>query len=41
VLQDDHLLTGTLSDNIAFFDPQVDEARIRPRLRRRASTTTS
>jgi ATP-binding cassette subfamily B protein RaxB len=28
VLQDDHLLTGTLSDNIAFFDPQVDEARI-------------
>jgi ATP-binding cassette subfamily B protein RaxB len=28
VLQDDHLLTGTLSDNIAFFDPQLDEARI-------------
>ena len=28
VLQDDHLLTGTLSDNIAFFDPQLDQKRI-------------
>lgn len=28
VLQDDHLLTGTLADNIAFFDPQLDLARV-------------
>ena len=28
VLQDDHLLTGTLADNIAFFDPQLDEERV-------------
>jgi ATP-binding cassette subfamily B protein RaxB len=28
VLQDDHLLTGTLSDNIAFFDPKIDQNRI-------------
>jgi energy-coupling factor transporter ATP-binding protein EcfA2 len=28
VLQDDHLLTGTLSDNIAFFDPRLDQNRI-------------
>jgi ATP-binding cassette subfamily B protein RaxB len=28
VMQDDHLLTGTLSDNIAFFDPKVDQDRI-------------
>jgi ATP-binding cassette subfamily B protein RaxB len=25
VMQDDHLLTGTLADNIAFFDPKPDE----------------
>jgi ATP-binding cassette subfamily B protein RaxB len=28
VLQDDVLLTGTLADNIAFFDPRPDQARI-------------
>ena len=28
VLQDDYLLTGTLSDNIAFFDPSLDQERI-------------
>jgi ATP-binding cassette subfamily B protein RaxB len=28
VMQDDHLLTGTLADNIAFFDPQPDQERI-------------
>jgi ATP-binding cassette, subfamily B, bacterial CvaB/MchF/RaxB len=28
VLQDDQLLTGTLADNIAFFDPQADPRRI-------------
>ena len=28
VLQDDVLLTGTLSDNIAFFDPRVDMERV-------------
>lgn len=28
VLQDDHLLTGTLADNISFFDHAADEARI-------------
>ncbi len=28
VLQDDHLLTGTLADNIAFFDPRLDLDRV-------------
>jgi ATP-binding cassette subfamily B protein RaxB len=28
VLQDDQLLTGTLADNISFFDPTPDQARI-------------
>ena len=28
VLQDDSLLTGTLADNIAFFDPKPDQERI-------------
>jgi ATP-binding cassette subfamily B protein RaxB len=28
VLQDDVLLTGTLADNIAFFDPKLDQQRI-------------
>jgi ATP-binding cassette subfamily B protein RaxB len=28
VMQDDHLLTGTLADNIAFFDPQLDQANV-------------
>ena len=28
VLQDDHLLTGTLADNISFFDGEGDEARV-------------
>jgi ATP-binding cassette subfamily B protein RaxB len=28
VLQDDHLLTGTLADNIAFFDQKLDQERI-------------
>ncbi|WP_299645876.1 peptidase domain-containing ABC transporter [Sphingomonas bacterium] len=28
VLQDDHLLTGTLADNIAFFDPHPDQQLI-------------
>ncbi len=28
VLQDDHLLTGTLADNIAFFDPKLDQDRV-------------
>jgi ATP-binding cassette subfamily B protein RaxB len=28
VLQDDYLLTGTLADNIAFFDPALDQERI-------------
>jgi ATP-binding cassette subfamily B protein RaxB len=28
VLQDDHLLTGTLADNIAFFDQKLDQQRI-------------
>lgn len=28
VMQDDHLLTGTLADNIAFFDPESDQRRI-------------
>ncbi|HEX8366579.1 MAG TPA: peptidase domain-containing ABC transporter [Allosphingosinicella sp.] len=26
VMQDDHLLTGTLADNISFFDPRIDQA---------------
>ncbi len=28
VMQDDHLLTGTLADNIAFFDPHLDQANV-------------
>ena len=28
VLQDDHLLTGTLADNISFFDGYADDARV-------------
>lgn len=28
VLQDDVLLTGTLADNIAFFDPKLDQERV-------------
>jgi ATP-binding cassette subfamily B protein RaxB len=28
VMQDDHLLTGTLADNIAFFDPRIDQASV-------------
>ncbi len=28
VLQDDHLLTGTLADNIGFFDPQLDQEKV-------------
>ena len=28
VMQDDYLLSGTLADNIAFFDPQPDQAKI-------------
>jgi ATP-binding cassette subfamily B protein RaxB len=28
-MQDDYLLTGTLADNIAFFDPSMDEAAVR------------
>jgi ATP-binding cassette subfamily B protein RaxB len=28
VMQDDHLLTGTLADNISFFDPRPDQERI-------------
>jgi ATP-binding cassette subfamily B protein RaxB len=28
VMQDDHLLTGTLSDNIAFFDTKLDQPRV-------------
>lgn len=28
VMQDDYLLSGTLADNISFFDPAPDEARI-------------
>jgi ATP-binding cassette subfamily B protein RaxB len=28
VMQDDHLLTGTLADNICFFDPQPDQERM-------------
>ena len=29
VLQDDLLLAGTLADNIAFFDPRLDEERVK------------
>ena len=29
VAQDDQLLSGTLADNIAFFDPELDMARVR------------
>ena len=28
VMQDDHLFTGSIADNIAFFDPAPDQARI-------------
>jgi ATP-binding cassette, subfamily B, bacterial CvaB/MchF/RaxB len=28
VMQDDYLLTGTFADNIAFFDPQLNDAQI-------------
>ena len=28
VMQDDQLLTGTIADNISFFDPQMDMARV-------------
>ena len=28
VMQDDHLLSGSLSDNISFFDPRPDPARV-------------
>jgi ATP-binding cassette subfamily B protein RaxB len=28
VMQDDHLLTGTISDNIAFFDQQIDQNHV-------------
>lgn len=28
VMQDDQLLTGTLADNISFFDPQIDQERV-------------
>lgn len=28
VMQDDHLFAGPLSDNISFFDPQPDQARV-------------
>jgi ATP-binding cassette subfamily B protein RaxB len=28
VMQDDHLLTGTLADNIAFFDPTLDQGNV-------------
>ena len=29
VMQDDHLFVGTIEDNIAFFDPNHDPARVR------------
>ncbi|HSQ10666.1 MAG TPA: peptidase domain-containing ABC transporter, partial [Burkholderiaceae bacterium] len=29
VMQDDHLFVGTIEDNISFFDPQHDPARVR------------
>jgi ATP-binding cassette subfamily B protein RaxB len=29
VMQDDHLLTGTLAENIAFFDPQIDDEQVK------------
>jgi ATP-binding cassette subfamily B protein RaxB len=41
VLQDDHLLTGTLADNIAFFDQKLDQERIEASARPRGFTTTS
>lgn len=28
VMQDDSLLSGTIADNVAFFDPQIDMARV-------------
>ncbi|MNU27057.1 Toxin RTX-I translocation ATP-binding protein [compost metagenome] len=28
VMQDDHLLSGTIADNVAFFDPGIDMARV-------------
>jgi ATP-binding cassette subfamily B protein RaxB len=28
VMQDDHLLSGSLMDNISFFDPEMDEAHV-------------
>lgn len=28
VMQEDHLLAGSLYDNIAFFDPQIDQSRV-------------
>ena len=36
-----HLLTGTLADNIAFFDPRLDQERVELPRGWRASTTTS
>jgi ATP-binding cassette, subfamily B, bacterial CvaB/MchF/RaxB len=27
VMQDDHLLSGSIADNICFFDPDFDEER--------------
>ncbi|MBW8784681.1 MAG: peptidase domain-containing ABC transporter [Novosphingobium sp.] len=30
VMQDDYLLSGTLADNIAFFDPTADEDKVTP-----------
>ena len=29
VMQEDHLLTGSIADNITFFDPQIDVAWLR------------
>ena len=29
VMQDDHLFVGTIEDNISFFDPQHDPAKVR------------
>jgi ATP-binding cassette subfamily B protein RaxB len=28
VMQDDHLMSGTLAENIAFFDPNIDMVRV-------------
>jgi ATP-binding cassette subfamily B protein RaxB len=36
VMQDDRLFAGSLSENIAFFDPQIDHARIEEVARRAA-----